>query len=387
MKKHSLKSILSRLSTLVPMLALVACLSSCDNVIYNYEEDCDPDKEKPGNPGPDNPGPDNPGPDNPGPDDPDPETVYYVEYIFEKNMQFVDGFNSRVHSVDLYVFNSSNTLVATYHEEGAPLTQKGYRMELTDLPAGTYNLIAWCGLTNNNYFSVYSSVVHTHDTMVDMVVESDAKGEYSASNLTDLFHGMSETPAVYTDAPGEQVYTIYLTKDTNTVNITLQHKSYLEFTKNRFKITMRDNNTKMRYNNEPYGDEIEYRPYYTELGRVTTAKSSLSRADANATTGNYLRAELSMARLMTDHNPTITVVDTEQADKVIFSIPLINWALQLRDSNHKGLEDQDYLDREDHFNLMLWLDSYDEEGNDEGWFGAGIEILEWHVIDDGQDLQ
>lgn len=371
MKKQSIKNILSRLGKFVPMLALVAYMSSCDSVIYNYGEDCDPTPEQPG---------DKPGPDNPGPE----ATVYYVEYIFERNMQFVDGFNSRVTSVDLYVFNTSNTLVAKYHEEGAPLTQKGYRMELKDLPAGSYHLVAWCGLTGNNCFSIYSSVSHTHETMVDMVVSSDASGDYSASNLPDLFHGMSDTPAVYTNDPGEQTYTIYLTKDTNTVNITLQHKDYLDFTKNRFKITMRDNNAKMRYNNEPYGDEIEYRPYYTALGVVTTKNTT--RADENATTGNYLLAELSMARLMTDHNPTIEVVDTEQANKVIFSIPLVNWALQLRNSSYKGLEDQEYLDREDHFNLMLWLDSYDDEGNGEGWFGAEIRILDWHVIDDGHDL-
>ena len=364
-------NILSCVSKCALALALVANISSCDSVIYDYEDKCDPEPEQPG-----------PGPD--APDEPKPEpTVYYVEYIFDKNMQYTDGFSSNVNSVDLYVFNTSGTFVTKYHEEGAPLTQKGYLMELTDLPAGTYQMVAWCGANAfTNFFSIPSSISRRTDVTAELNVEDGC----SNVNLPSLFHGALDN-ATYTDAEGAQIYTIRLTKDTNNINITMQHRAGLEFRKDRFKVWITDNNGFMLADNTvPDGNEdVEYRPYRTAIG-TTTVKSSVTRADD--TVGNFLLVELATARLMADHAATITVIDTENNDKVIFSIPLVRWALQLRSSNHKTMDEQEYLDRQDEYNMMLWLDSYDPEtGESTGWFGAGVEILDWHVIDDVQNLQ
>ena len=366
MKKQFFANILSRFGTSVLLLALVALMTSCDSVIYDYEEDCEPGTEQPG--------PD--GPDNPGPAEPDP-TVYYVQFKYLLNMQNTDGFSNNVNAVDLYVFNTSGTFVTKYHEEGAPLTQEGYLMELTDLPAGTYHLIAWCGSNGYTNFFTIPSVISNRS---DVTAELNTENGVSKTNLPALFHGQLEN-AVYNDDEGAQIHTILLTKDTNNINITLQHKSGLEFTKERFQVTLTDNNGYMLANNSvPSSNEmVEYLPFKTSLGTT--------RAE---TMGNFLNVELATSRLMTDHAETsrITVIDTENNDKVIFSIPLVKWAIQLRSSEYKKWEDQEYLDREDHFNLMLWLDSYDPEtGEDEGWFGADVEINDWHVIDDELPLQ
>lgn len=371
MKKYSISNIFSRLSSVVLMLTTVAWMSSCDSVIYDYEEDCEPGTEKPG-------------PDEPGPDEPAPEpTVYYVDFVYDMNMQYTDGFSSNVNSVDLYVFNTSGTFVTKYHEEGAPLTQKGYKMELTDLPAGTYQMVAWCG---GNGFTNFFTIPATISRRTDVTAELDTENGVSAVNLPALFHGALDS-ATYTEEPGDQIYTIYLTKDTNNINITLQHRQGLEFAKDRFKVTMADNNGYMLADNSvPAGnDDIEYRPYRTAIGTTTSSKGS--RAEGS-TMGNFLLVELATSRLVADHTSIITVVDTENNDKVIFSIPLIKWALQLRSSNHKSMGEQEYLDREDEFNMMLWLDSYDPEtGESTGWFGAEVDINDWHVIDDSMDLQ
>lgn len=326
------------------------------------------------------------------PDDPvnpeDPKPVYLVEYVFEKNMQFVDAFSQRVNSVDLYVFTTSGSFVNRYHAEGMALKEKDYRMELTDLPAGSYELIAWCGLTNNSgHFTVPADgqISQRHQVAATMATLTDGGTLYQDQNLNALFHGRLET-ATYTTEPVEQVYTVSLTKDTNNINLSLQHKEGLEFEKDRFVVAMVDNNQEMRFDNSvpTENPNVEYRPYRTVIGTVSTnnAKSTLStRASGSTTVGNFLQVELSTARLMTSHNPVITVTDSE-TDKMIFSIPLVKWALQLRSVNYKTMEEQEYLDREDNFNLMLWLDN-----DDNGWFGAQILINDWHVIDDESDLK
>ncbi|MCH5221503.1 MAG: FimB/Mfa2 family fimbrial subunit [Muribaculaceae bacterium] len=319
------------------------------------------------------------------PDEPvEPELEgYYVKFVFERNMQFTDGFSQRVNSVDLYVFNTSGTFITKYHEDGVALKDPEYLMELTDLPAGEYEFIAWCGLTNNGgLFTVPSDAQINRDTQVicTMAVSSDTNASaYQNKNLPALFHGRTQKATYVEKTAKKQIQTVYLTKDTNNVNITLQHKDGLEFTKDRFVVTLIDKNDVLRHDNEIHPDAtmVEYRPYRTVLGKTTS-----SRADAGSTMGNFMQVELSTSRLMANNNPIISVVDTESG-KTIFSIPLVKWALQLRSSNYKSMDDQEYLDREDNYNLMLWLDSNKEDG----WFGAEININDWHVIDDSMDIQ
>lgn len=321
-------------------------------------------------------------PEEPAEPEPDPELgQYYAKFVFDMNMQFTDGFSQRVRSVDLYVFNPNGAFVTKYHEDGLPLTDPEYLMELTDLPAGEYEFIAWCGLTNNNgHFTVPADATIDRNTSVvcSMATNSDAThGAYQNANLSPLFHGR-KTDAKYVEKTTEkQIQTVYLTKNTNNVNITLQHRDGLEFDKSRFTVTMHDQNDVMHHDNAvrtATSQEVQYRPYRTAIGNT----NSKSRAEGSTTTGNFMQVELATARLLTSNNPMITVTDNESG-KNIFSIPLVKWATQLRSANSKTLvpDDQEYLDREDNYNLMLWMDS-----NDEGWFGAEININDWHVVDD-----
>lgn len=357
MKKYTFNTLFSPLGKSLVAFTLVAGLTACDNAIYDFEDNCEEEVEVV---------------------TPAEKGGFYVQYVFDRNMQFVDGFNEKVNSVDLYVFTTSGAFVTKYHEDGAALKSRDYLMELTGLPAGSYDFIAWCGLTDNkNHFSVPSDeqVNQNHHVACTMSLKSDAlHTAYQDENLSPLFHGRN-TSASYVDNNTKQVQTVYLTKNTNNVNLTLQHRDGLEFDKSRFTVLMHDTNHFMQFDNAvpETNQEVEYRPYSTAIGSTVSAST---RADENTTLGNYMQVELATARLMKDNNPTITVTDNETG-RTIFSIPLVKWALQLRSSNFKNMDDQEYLDREDNYNLMLWLD------NDEsGWFGAEIQILDWHVIDD-----
>lgn len=355
-------------------LAITAGLSACDNAIYDYDEDCPPDTPStPSNP-------------NKPADPAEEEGGFFVKYVFDMNMQFTDGFTERVNSVSLYVFNPSGTFIAKYEESGVALKDEDYLMELKGLPAGNYELVAWCGLANNDgHFTVPTdaSVSRNHDVTCMMATSSDAvHSAYQSKNLSPLFHGRKDG-ATYVDNNTKQVHTVYLVKNTNNINMTLQHKDGLEFDKSRFTVTMHDSNDFMKYDNSVPSDnqEVQYRPYRTAIGTTTSRATASSRADGNSTTGNFMQIELSTARLMKDNNPIITVTDNETG-KDIFSIPMVKWALQLRSSNYKNMDDQEYLDREDNYNLMLWLDN-----NEDGWFGAEININDWHVIDDSADIK
>ena len=493
MKRYSFNKILGRLGCSFIALSAIVGLAACDNVIYDFEENCDPEDpgfvEEPNDPKPDDPKPDDPKPSepekirifirtNPGsggtssvyqvdnlenaastsegvyvsidleyndtytltaaetnpdykfvrwhddtndgdltegmkeipnvvasatthytaifdkiiqepeePEEPEEAGKYYVKYVFDKNMQFTDGFSQRVNSVDLYVFNTNGSFITRYHEEGAPLkNEDGYLMELKDLPAGEYEFIAWCGLANNNdHFTVPTDAQISRNDQVEcrMSTSSDAThGSYQSKNLAALFHGR-KTDAKYEESTKDQIQTVYLTKNTNNINITLQHKEGLEFDKSRFTVTMHDKNDVMKHDNSMHPDvtTVQYRPYRVAMGTTSTRTRTRAEGSTGSTTGNFMQVELSTARLMANNDPIVSVYDNETG-KTIFSIPLVKWALQLRSTNYKGMDDQEYLDREDNYNMMLWLDSNKEDG----WFGAEININDWHVIDDVQDV-
>lgn len=316
-------------------------------------------------------------------EEPEPlQQGYYVKYIFEKNMQFVDAFPTKVTSVSLYVFDNNGNFVKKYQENGDALKDSDYLMELTDLPAGTYEFVAWCGLHNNSgHFTVASGVSTNDDAICTMSTDNNSQ---QSKNLNALFHGRTENATYVAKTTEKQIKEVYLTKNTNNINITLQHKEGLEFNKNRFQVTMSDQNNVMRHDNEMHSTvkTVTYTPYHTVYG---STRSRGTRADGDETTGNYLQVELSTARLMTTNNPVIQVVDTENNNNVVFSIPVVKWATQLRSAQSKTQvpDDQEYLDREDSYNMMLWLDSKDNLG----WFGAQVNINDWHVIDDSSSLK
>ena len=321
----------------VAMLAAVLCCTACDT-IFDDEGDCEPH--------------------------------YFVRFVYDMNMLRADAFASQVSSVDLYVFDAeSGAYVAHLSDKGEALASGSYRMPL-DLDPGKYDLIAWCGLADNGGdFTVAEAVAQPGDLTCTMARSRDEKGAYSNRNLHALFHGSLSVELP--DEEGEHVVTVKLTKDTNNINLSLNHTAG-PLDPDRFEVTMTDENGLMDYDNSLLTDEqIEYRPWSLRSGALDVATT---RADGEEEGAGFLKAEISTARLMADHDCRINIVD-KQEDKVVFSIPLVQWALMLRSDNHANMGEQEYLDREDEYNLMVFLaDSKD------GWMAMEIYVNGWKLV-------
>ena len=302
---------------------------------------------------------------------------YFVRFVYDMNMLRADAFATQVGSVDLYVFDAeTGAYVRHFSDKGEALASGNYRMPL-DLAPGNYEFIAWCGLADNNEdFVVAQSVGKPSDLTATMARSYDAKGAYSNRNLHALFHGSLQVELP--DAEGEHVVTVKLTKDTNNINLSLQHAAG-PLDPSRFEVTMTDDNGMMACDNSLLADEqIEYRPWRQDSGKldVTTTKA-VNDDEEEGNEAGFLIAELSTARLMANHTCRINIVD-KQEDKVVFSIPFVQWALMLRSANHASMSDQEYLDREDEYNLMVFL-----ADKGESWMSVAIYINGWHIIDNG----
>lgn len=326
------------------MLIVVLCCYACDSMIYDDEGDCDPH--------------------------------YFVRFVYDMNMLRTDAFATQVHSIDLYVFNAQTGEYVTHLSDNSEaLAIEGYKMPL-DIAPGQYELIAWCGLADNeDHFTVPSSIEKPSDLICTMTRRHDGSVAYSKENLHALFHGMLSVE--FPDQEGEHIATVRLTKDTNNINLSLQHVAG-PLDPNDFEITMTDENGKMAYDNSLLADEkIAYRPWSLRSGTIDMQGET---ATNNEETG-FLIAELSTARLMTNHEMRINIVE-KASDKTVFSIPLVQWALLLRSANHADMGAQEYLDREDEYNLMLFLD----DSNKEGWMAMSIYINGWHIINQDSEL-
>lgn len=333
-------------------MTAIAGLSSCES-FYFEEGDCDP--------------------------------KYYVKYVFDMNMEWADAFSSQVNSVELFIFNPENGNLVAHYTENDPkaLETPGYLMPI-DVKPGTYDFVAWCGLSNNkeNLFSFTESVAHRDQAHLKMARDHEGEKAFQNKQLNAVFHG--KVKASLPDEQGTHVVTVDLIRDTNNITLSMQHISGLELTTDMFTVTMEEDNGHLNYdNNLIEGEPVEFRPWHVRSGNVDIT----TKAGENL---NFFMAELSTSRLMKDRDPRINIVDNTTGTTV-YSIPIVRWACAFRSqqftdgSNHKHTitDDQEYLDRENNYNIMLYLDNKDEGG----WTAAEIYINSWKVVSQGAEVQ
>lgn len=335
---------------LLPLLAVVAAvvtLTGCDGMIYDDEGDCDP--------------------------------RYKVRFVFDKNLSFADAFSNEVNSVTLYIIDpESGRIVWGRRESGEKVKADGYLMDV-DIAPGTYNLIAWCGDGVGTHFGVPSASVHS-DLTCTLVREHDATGTATVShNLNRLYHGRLDN-AEFVEEEGTHVQTINLTKNTNDVNVVLQNLSGKLLDKNKFTFTVTDANGSMDWDNSIMPDEkVTYKAYDVVSGTAGLVvpdynDDNPSLAPSRAITSiNTCVASISTGRLMADRRDKMLLTVYNDKGGVVASVPLIDYALMVK-GRYKDLEDQDYLDRQDKYDVVFFLDERDD------WIKTHIFINSWKVV-------
>ncbi|MBQ6869262.1 MAG: FimB/Mfa2 family fimbrial subunit [Alistipes sp.] len=323
------------------VFAIATAFTSCDSVIYDGEGDC--------------------------------SVKYRIEFEYERNMEFADAFASKVSSVALYVFDESGVLVEQMSESGEALAADDYAMML-ELEPAEYDLLAWCGVDGKSFTVPTATVGQTtlDQMLCTMSRKSDAAGSYVDEDLSALFHGLKRIN--YTDEPGVHTEVLSLTKNTNNFRIILQ-QTWSEGSAaegvdvSKFDFAIIDDNGKMNYDNSVMEDEqITYRPWDITTGDVDVDTDISTRA--NMVTVSV--AELTTARLMTDHRPILVVTKKETGEKVL-SVPIVDYALLVKGNYNRNMDDQEYLDRQDEYNMTFFV-------HDGKWVSSQIIINSWRVV-------
>lgn len=335
-----------KMTAVLPMVVAVLALSSC-GMVYEDEGDCN--------------------------------TYCDVRFVYDRNMEFADAFASKVEAVDLYVFDADGKFLRQVSERGDALKADGYRMPL-DLHPGQYTVLAWCGL--NGELDSYDvpeptpGVTTLQEMQCRLADRQTTGGETVVGEIDNLFHGM--TTFTLPDEEGRHTYTVELTKNTNNVRVVLQNTSGEPLNVDDFVFTITDENGLLDYDNSVLDDELlSYHPFYTAQG---TAGVDTGDGSGAITSVSAAVAEFTVSRLFKDKDTqtrlTITRPDPDNAGayETVLSIPLVDYALLVKGYYNRDMGDQEYLDRQDEYNLVFFLDA------DGDWLSSSIIINSWKVV-------
>ncbi len=324
---------------------------SCDGLIYDGEGDC--------------------------------AVTYRVRFRYDMNMKFADAFSHEVDRVTLYVLGEDGSIILTKTESGDALAAEDYSM-VVDVPAGRYDLLAWCDTGDNGSFTVAKAA---EKTGLKCSLNAKTAGDgtsYVDSDLDKLYYGYL-AGADFTADEGTVEVTVNLTKNTNHFSVILQHISGDPMDKSKFSFSIVADNAFMDWDNSLIGnDAVSYNAWSVESGSANVEKYKTSTAEplslvaepveATATASlNLVTAELTTGRLVKGRQPRLNVTNRESGEEVL-SVPLIDFALLVKGKYNERMDDQEYLDRQDDYSMIFFLDDQDR------WINTFLYINSWKIV-------
>ncbi|MCD8202649.1 MAG: FimB/Mfa2 family fimbrial subunit [Prevotella sp.] len=356
------------------LLTAVTCcmvLCACDSTIYDGEGDC--------------------------------AVHYKVKFRDNYNMKYADAFAHEVNSITLYLIDESGEVVWKNTDAGSALADDDYTMDV-DVEQGTYSLLAWGGTTDKGSFSIANSVFGSELTCTLNRQYDTKRNALVYSDLDGLFHGYA-ADVEFPTAPGTYYYTLPLVKNTNDVTVVLQQLTGEMLDTNKFTFSITAANGKMDWDNSLLPDEtITYYAWNVAQGdadldwsfSTETDNEDITPTDSiaadtdngsdvpaalKATRTSYpsALAQITVARLVKGQDTRLTVTNTETGETV-FSIPLVEYALMLKSLTNPDMDDQEFLDRQDNYEMTFFLD----EGY--RWMNTCIYINSWRIVLQSSDL-
>lgn len=297
--------------------------------------------------------------------DPCPEGVV-LRFVYDYNMEFANAFPAQVDCLTLLVFDQSGNYIKTITETSSVLADENWRMTI-DLPSGkTYRFVAYGGLEceKSSFHFVDQPAVGSNYSSLEVAMNDNCIDADPGVNLHALFYGNLDL----TVPAGATTYTegtVKMIRDTNSIRILLQNVDYSPVNPDDFNFEITADNTLMGCDNAviPTPEGITYSPWSVGQNSVGTDE------DNDKVTVAY--AEFSVARLIEGAPVRLNITNNTQGNSVL-SIPLINYLLLLKSDHYKNMDSQEYLDRENHWDIILFL-------NEGRWVDTHIIINDWVV--------
>ena len=346
-------------SVLLPLFLLGVTASCDDSFIFEKEGDCAPK----------------------------------IQFVFKKHRQALhsipgreaDVFYSTVGSVHLFVYDAETGQLVFEKSENTENLKSASDLNIgsetercylpVDLAPGKYRIVAWCGLDNtdkNNAFELVSGARAADYSHCSVKYSSLTGQPVNDEKYDALYHGIVESVDIYLDAKDAQIIPLELTKNTNDINVWVQHNTKT-FDDDEYEVVYTDSNGSMKFddNSMMNNNVLEFRPYEKSVLSTDT------EYNGSSVKSGAMIAHISTARLMAAHKSDARLeVRTKDGD-VVFSIPFVKYILQMQTLTNN---EQYYLDCEDTYNCSFYL-----SGENDSWMPSRIIINNWVVVPSQND--
>lgn len=329
-------------------------LSSCDSAIYDDEGDC--------------------------------SVHYRVTFTYDMNMKWANAFPHEVKSVTLYIYDRNGQLVMSKTDNSAALASPDYYMDVEVLP-GKYDLLVWATgkspMDNPTAFEVASAAPGSAMSTLGAKMPLDGTpadgGLYVDRDIVPLYHGIMrgvDFPDTYGNVT---LGPVSLTKDTNVMQVLLQNTDGTTMKADDFSFYITAANNELDYLNKVVSTtQFSYRPWAMTLTSASLDKpeaQAASKAPARALTeANGILAELSTGRLIDTRTQRLVVRRNSDGEDII-NINLIQYLLMVKGEYNRQMSNQEYLDRNDNYSLMFFVDD-----NRNWYIAGGVYINGWRIV-------
>lgn len=307
-----------------------------------------------------------------------------VNFVYDHNMKFADAFGNEVERVTLFAFDrKTGRLVKRIQSRREDLGQ-GNSVVL-DVEPGEYDLLVWGGdyddsfdITPGKLEETTLSELHAYMRRVQENEEAHVRDKVSP-----LYHGLITVDLPYASPSHPNYVTVPLVKDTNTVRVVLQQLSGEPVDASEFIFTITDANGWLNSDNTLRGTEkITYHPFHIKTGSVdintdpkdfaTKRGSFPSLQFPTRSSLTAALAEFSVGRLTTVADPILHITRTD--GKTVLSVNIRDYALLVKGETNRDMGTQEYLDRQDEYNMTFFLD------RNYKWISTVVIINDWRII-------
>lgn len=281
----------------------------------------------------------------------------YIRFKYDYNMDKTDKFADQCDKVEVFLFDAEGVLVRTITDNSAALKNPGYRIEVP-IHSGDYTVMAWAGRKDS--YDLTDMTVGT-STKDDLILKLKTSANTHNGELEPLWSG---TPVSFTyTGSSHHTETIDLVKNTNTVNLLIAGLKTGSLDLNNVEVKITAANGSYLYDNA-----------FADTQTITYLPFGSSTVTLDPQTEN-LKFSLNTLRFVKGHNVRFSVIDKTTGKSLLpfADMDLIEYLLKTKPS---GMTDQEYLDREDTWNITL-LPAYQS---------VTIEINGWIVWTQDSEL-
>lgn len=287
--------------------------------------------------------------------------------VFDKNMQGLDQFDSKVHCAKVLLYDNEGNFYGEYDYD------KTDKLSLM-LPPGDYHAIAYGGVSCTESDVVFN--IPTSDNHHFTTLETSIKGTRStevSKDLHDYFHALGDLLVKSLDY-GEVNHTFHLTKNTNRFRLELMYTDGRKINANNFKVYLTADNAVTDHANNviKQGSDVVYRNYQSGNEQTDVV------IDGNKAWHSWF--EIATGRLTEDTNVRLHI-DRAAWPDVFVDMPLLEYLKEVKKKELSDASLQEYLDRQDEWTLTFTI-----EPDIDQFTVVSLKINNWNMVINGFDF-